>query len=329
MNKKPPKYAQKFLHWFLKPELEEEVLGDLAEKFEQHLTTKTTFRAKVNYWYQTLNYLRPFAVKNNILTDLNPFFMLNSYFKIARRSLFKQKLYSVINVIGMTIGMTCFLLIALYVQYELSYDLQHEKADRIYRVVQQQEGNTFRGIDKYAVSPMPIAPTVRAEFPEVEAATMIAFSRIPFKQDHQTFYELGLNADTSLFDVFTYPVIEGDVKAAIKDKDAVILTEKLAKKYFGYTSPIGKTIEVQDKRMLVVKAVIEDIPKNQHFGFDFIWAIENDEEFLGDKKNWRWSSNNYRTYLALKAETDVQKVEAKMMQGQICIPSQSTKDYLW
>jgi len=133
----PPKYAQKFLNWFLKPELAEEVLGDLEEKFEQNLIAKTPFKAKVNYWYQTLNYLRPFAIKNDLLTPLNPFFMFNSYFKIAWRSLFKQKRYSAINITGMTIGMTCFILIALYIQYELSYDLQHENADRIYRVAQQ------------------------------------------------------------------------------------------------------------------------------------------------------------------------------------------------
>ena len=309
---RPPKYANKLLHWLLKEELEEEVLGDLEEKFYKNLKDNTPFKARINYWYQTFNYLRPFAMKNSIITDLNPFFMFNSYFKIAWRSLFKQKLYSFINVTGMTIGMTCFILIAFYIQYELSYDLQHEKADRIYRVAQVQKGNTFRGTDQYAVTSVPIAASMREQFPEVEAATTISYSQSLFKKDGQPFNEFGLYADTSFFDVFSHPTIEGNAEAALKDKDAIILTKSLAKKYFGNTSPIGKTMEQRDNRMLIVKAVMEDIPDNQHFGFDYVMAIENYGEYREDKKNWRWSSNNYWTYAVLKERADVQQVEARM-----------------
>ncbi len=309
----PPKYAQKFLNWLLKTELAEEVMGDLDEKFHQQLTLKSPFKAKANYYYQTINYLRPFAIKNSIITDLNPFFMFNSYFKIAWRSLFKQKLYSLINVTGMTIGMTCFILIALYIQYEFSYDKQHEKADRIYRVAQKQEGNTFRGSDEFAVTSIPLIPSMRADIPEVDAGTTFGPAFIPFLKDGQVINEGGLYADTALFEVFSYPTIEGDPTAAIKDKDAIILTESVAKKYFGHTSPIGQTMEQGDKRLLVVKAVIKDIPKNQHFGFGFVTALSNYAEYKGDHDNWRWSSNNYRSYVVLKEGADPKKIEAAMI----------------
>ena len=96
MNKKgkPPKHAQNFLQWFLKEDLLEEVVGDLEEKFYETLIDKSPLRAKLNYWYQTINYLRPFAIKNNIITDSIPFFMYRNYIKIAWRNFFKQKLYS-------------------------------------------------------------------------------------------------------------------------------------------------------------------------------------------------------------------------------------------
>lgn len=309
----PPKYPEQFLQWILKEELVEEVLGDLEEKFYQKQAATTPFKAKANYWYQTLNYLRPFALKNNIITDLNPFFMFNSYFKIAWRSLFKQKLYSLINVSGMTIGMTCFILLALYIQYELSYDLQHEKAQQIYRVVQSQEGNTFRGTNQFAVSPMLLVPAMRGQIPEVEAATTVTTLTTLFKKDGQPLYENGLYADSALFEVFTYPVIEGDVKTALKDKDAIILTETLAKKYFGNQSPIGQMMEQRDNRMVTVKAVIEDIPKNQHLRFGFVKSIENYQEYVEDRNRQRWGSNNYWSYTLLKEGTDIAKVEKALI----------------
>lgn len=308
----PPKYAQKFLNWLLKPELAEEVLGDLSEKFEQQLIEKTVYKAKANYYYQTFNYIRPFAIKHSIITDLNPFFMFNSYFKIAWRSLFKQKLYSLINVIGMTIGMTCFILIAVYIQYELSYDQQHDKADRIYRIAQEQKGNSFRGIDQFACSSIPVGLSAKAEIPEVEATTILEYAFNLFRKDGQIFNEQGFYTDTSFFDIFSFPVIEGDPKSALKDRNAIILTATMAKQFFGHESPIGKLMELSDNKIMTVKAIIEDVPNNHHFRFKYLAASENSQGYVEDKSNWRWASNNYWSYVLLKEGTDIQKVETAM-----------------
>jgi len=228
-NTSPPKIAQRFLNFFLKEELVEEVLGDLEEKYLTKVQKENTQNANWNYWFQTINYLRPFAIRNDLLTQLNPFFMFRSYFKIAWRSLFKQKLYSVINVSGMTVGMTCFILLALFIQYESSYDQQHEKADRIYRVAQEQGGNTFRGTNKFAVSCAPLAISMREQFPEVETATTITTLQTLFLKEGQAFSESGLYVDTAFFDVFDYTVLAGNVEEALKDKESVILTETFAK----------------------------------------------------------------------------------------------------
>lgn len=308
----PPQLAQRFLLWFLKRDLAEEVIGDMEEQYFEQLEKYGEQRAQLNYYYQVLNYLRPFAIRGDLLNTINPFFMLRSNFKIAWRSLLKNKLNSIINITGMTIGMTCFILIGLYIQYETSFDQQHEKADRIYRIAQTQKGNEFRGSEQFAVAPMTIGPTMKEKFPEVEAATTLTNMQYLFWKGEQTIYETGLLADEFLFDVFSYPTIAGDAAAALKDRDAIILTASLAQKYFGHNSPINQTIKISSDQIKTVKAVIEDIPENQHFDFDFILSIENYGEYREDRDRWRWASNNYSAYVVLAEGQDYQQLEKKL-----------------
>lgn len=238
--------------------------------------------------------------------------MINSYFKIAWRSLIKQKLYTTINVTGLTIGMTCFILLALYTQYELSYDQQHEKSDRIYRIAHQLRGYTFQGTDQFACSSIPVGLSTKEEIPEVESVTILKTTFDLFKKEGQVLSEQGLYTDTSFFDIFSFPVIEGDPKSALKDKNAIILTATMAKKFFGNNSPIGKEMEGRDKKMMIVRAVIEDVPDNHHFKFNYLTSLDNHSGYVEDKKKWRWSYSNYWSYALLKKGADRQKVETAM-----------------
>ena len=312
-NMNPPKFAQGILQKILKADLMEEVMGDLEEKYMEKARHESKRAADLSYWYQTVNYLRPFALRRTFHGIFDPFFMFNSYFKIARRSLFKHKLYSAINVTGMTMGMTCFILIALYIQYELSFDQQFENSEKTYRVAQRQEGNTFQGSDQFAVSPVPLVPAMRAQFPEVEAATTFAMSNSQFWIDEQPVYEFGIYADTALFDVFEYPTIEGNVIEALKDKQSIILTASMARKFFGSTTAVGQTLRMGKEKVLSVKAVIEDLPTNLHFGFSFIMSIKNYRSYESDFANQRWSNNNYRSYVVLQEGTDPDDIATKMI----------------
>ena len=239
--------------------------------------------------------------------------MFKNYVKIAWRSLFKQKIYSAINVTGMTIGMTCFILLALYIQYELSYDKQHEKGDRIYRIAEDMPGYIFKGTSEFACSSIPVALSAKTDIPEVESVTILRTTFDLFKKDGQVFSEQGLYTDTSFFDVFSFPVIEGDPKSALKDKNAIILTAKMAKQFFGNNSPIGKEMEGRDEKMMTVKAVIEDVPDNHHFKFNYLTSLDNSSWYVNDKKNWRWSASNYWSYILLKEGANFQKVETAMI----------------
>jgi len=236
--------------------------------------------------------------------------MFQNYIKIAIRNLTKNKIYTIINVLGLTVGMTCFILIALYVQYELSYDQQHEKADQIYRIAQQQEGNSFKGSDFFAMTPLPITAALMEEFPEVEVATSINLNSHLFSMDEKVFFEKGIYADEYLFDVFTIPVLEGEGRAALKDPNSIVLNKNLAQKYFGGTSPIGKTLLLDNERLVTVKGVIENIPNNQHFTYDYIWSIQNYPEYEKDKS--RWERSNHKGYVTLKEGVNHQDFEKKI-----------------
>ena len=296
---RPPRLAFRFLNWFLKQELLEEVIGDLEEKYELTLERGTAQQANWQYWRQVLNYLRPFAIRSDLITDLNPFFMFSSHWKIAWRSLLKNKRYAALNLTGMTVGLTCFLLITMYIQYESSYDQQHSKSDRIYRVVQRQEGNMFQGTDEFALSPCVMVPTLLEDFPEVETGTTISFANILFLDEQEAQYETGLFADSAFFTVFDHEVLYGSIEGALRDPEEVVLTQRMAEKYFGDDDPVGKTMAMDNDQLATVRAVIATPPKNQHFDFDYVTALENYGPYPDDAERWKWVSNNYRAYIVL------------------------------
>lgn len=309
---KPPRLAVRFLHWFLRRELSEEVVGDLEEKYQLTLERGSARQANWQYWRQVLNYLRPFAIRPDLITDLNPLFMFRSHLKIAWRSLLKNKRYAALNLTGMTVGLTCFLLITMYIQYESSYDQQHTKADRIYRVVQRQQGNMFQGTDEFALAPCVMVPTLLEDFPEVETGTTISFGNTLVWDEQEAQYETGLFADSNFFSVFDHQLRYGSLDGALRDPEEVILTQRMAEKYFGHENPVGQTLLMDDEQLVTVRAVVANPPKNQHFDFDYVTTLENYGPYPGDSERWKWVSNNYRAYVVLPAGYDHQVFTEKL-----------------
>ena len=145
MTNSPPKLAQRILHRFLREDLCEEVLGDLDEKFYLIVKNKSLRRAKLNYWYQVFNYLRPFAMRKSRSVNTKQYDMFQNYFKIGWRNLFKNKGYSFINIGGLAVGMAVAMVIGLWIHDELSFDKYHKNYDRIAQVMQHQTFNGHRG----------------------------------------------------------------------------------------------------------------------------------------------------------------------------------------
>jgi putative ABC transport system permease protein len=233
--------------------------------------------------------------------------MFTNYFKIAWRNLLKNKIFSFINVAGLAIGLCCFIMIALYVTDELSYDRFHEKANRIYRI---HSDIRFGGTDlKMAVSADPAGATLKKDYPQVEQYTRIYASdgSKHIKKGKEYIVEDRVAyADSTLFDVFTLPAITGDTKTALDNPNTVVISETAARKYFGTTDAVDKMLEVgvNNKTLYKVTAVIKDIPANSHFSFDFIFSMDNVDYRFGS-----YLSHNFYTYLLLREGVDYKAFE--------------------
>ncbi|MCO4291838.1 ABC transporter permease [Solitalea sp. MAHUQ-68] len=235
--------------------------------------------------------------------------MLTNYIKIAWRNLIKNKTFSLINIIGLATGLACFILISLYVFDELSYDKYNVNADRIFRI--NSDLKLGSNEMKLAVTSDPMGETLKKDYPQVEEFVRIYNSNGAklIKKGNEFIEEQNVaHADSTLFDVFTLPVIEGNAKKALTEPNSVVITASTARKYFGTTAALGKVIEA-NKTPYKVTAVIKDIPHNSHFNFDFIFSMQNVDYNFGT-----FLSHNFHTYLLLKKGTNYKAFEKNFAQ---------------
>lgn len=238
--------------------------------------------------------------------------MIRNYLLIAWRNLKKNKTYSIINIAGLAIGLACFLLIALFVLDELSFDKYNEKADQVYRINARLK---FGGADlSYPLTSDMMGQVLKKDYPQVEDYARIYNSNGSklLKKGNEYITETAVcYADSNLANIFTFHAIAGDPKTALKEPNTVMITEKAANKYLGTTDAIGKTIEMGDDKKTVYKvtAVIQDIPQNAHFNFDFFFSMKNLDYPWG-----HFLSHNFHTYLLLKKGTDPKAFEKNFLQ---------------
>jgi putative ABC transport system permease protein len=243
--------------------------------------------------------------------------MLINYFKIAWRNIVRNKLFSAINIIGLSIGITCCVLIFIYVQNELSYDTFNEKADRIYRVTsivfQEKKEEHFA-----PTSPI-TTQKIQDEFPEVEKIVRLTFSGRLISYKDKTFYDAKtLFADSTFFDIFSFPLLEGNVRSALNAPYSIVITEKIAKKYFGNEPAIGKMLKLEDTINILVTGVMKDIPLNSHINFDCILSRSTLFDMKKGIPSWRddheknWLNCDSYAYILLKNKVDPKIFELKV-----------------
>lgn len=238
--------------------------------------------------------------------------MLTNYLKIAWRNLIKNRTFSLINIFGLAIGLASFMLIALYVVDEKSYDKFHENADHIYRIHSDIKfgGNHMQ----MAVTSDAMGAALKADYPEVREYVRFynsSGSKLIRKDNEFINEEKVAHADSTLLDVFTFPAIEGNTRNALNEPNTVVISETAAMKYFGTTSAVGKTLEIKDRNSVIytVTAVIEDMPRNSHFHFDFLFSMDNVDYGWGN-----FVSHNFQTYLLLSPETNYKDFEKNFTQ---------------
>jgi putative ABC transport system permease protein len=232
--------------------------------------------------------------------------MIKNLIKTAVRHILKHFGYSILNILGLTLGVTSALFLIIYIADEISYDRYHEKADRIYRV-----SSTIKEPDDqftWIVAQIPFGPQVVKDYPEVQSSVrFLNMPRALYKFEDKEFNEENFYyVDSTLFDIFTYKVIKGEVKSALLSPKKIILTEKIANKYFGKSDPIGKTLTTGTDTYEVT-GVIQDVPTNSHFRFDAVAARNNLPKNIGN-----WGNFGVFTYLLFPENFDVRAFETKM-----------------
>lgn len=236
--------------------------------------------------------------------------MLKNYFTIALRNLRKHKGYAFINVAGLAVGLAVCLLIALYIQYELSYDDFHTKGDRIVRVTQHWK-RSGRPQFNWALAPDPMAAALRAEYPEIEQTARIGIRKDKLVQyGEQRFYENNFAyADPTLFSLFDFEVLHGSPETDLARPATVFLSESMAQKYFGDEDPLGKSLAIDNEHSYEVTGIFKDLPHNSHLQFDFVASRETIYAEGQDREEWHF---NVFTYLLLKEGQSTEALEHKL-----------------
>ncbi|HKZ37560.1 MAG TPA: ABC transporter permease [Chryseolinea sp.] len=244
--------------------------------------------------------------------------MLLNYLKIALRNLFRNKFYSFTNIVGLALGLACVFFILQYLKQEISYDRFHVEGENIYRVTWEDENPQTR-------TPHPLAQALVQDFPEVESAVSLTplwgvgltretFSIRNIEKDIRYDESNIIAVDTTFWDVFTYPLIKGDQKTALKNPGGILLSASMAKKYFGDEDPMGKQLAVGGEEELIeVVGVFEDVPQTSHIHFDFLISYVREKAGEDPESEYfTWKDFGHYNYIRLKPGSDAKQLEAKL-----------------
>ncbi len=235
--------------------------------------------------------------------------MLKNYFKIALRNLYRYKGFSLINILGLAIGITGCLIIGLFVWDELQYDKFIKGGNNIHRIYLERTSTT--GTSSSANTPPIFAPYIQQQYPEVENTMRLMMwsgKMLMEAGDVRAYEEKGLIADSTFFNMFPLKFSKGDPKTALDDRLSVVITEDVAKKYFGDADPIGKLLKL-DKTDFAVTGVLAKVP--EHFHLDFNYLIPLSAAGLPAERMERWGWQQFFTYVKVKDGTDIQQLQNK------------------
>ena len=234
--------------------------------------------------------------------------MIKNFFVIALRNIWKRKLFSLINIIGLSVGIACFFLITINVRDEFSYDNFHENGDRLYRVALERVYPD--NVVNYAVIPYSIGDSMKSDFPEVESISrLLSFNvEVIFQYKDKSYEEdKVLLVEPNFFEIFSIPLVQGDPANVFSTPNSLVITRDTALKYFGDEDPLGKNITTPQGEFLI-SGVCENVPKNSHLEFDFLGSLD----ITGIQNQTNYISFSVYTYVVLKEGVSPKDVEEKM-----------------
>lgn len=305
----PPRLATRLIERLGNSKEVSNVLGDLHELYLRRIEESGMTKAKLLYWRDILSVLMHRAVKkDNQTQSKNSMELFYNYFKVASRSLIRQKGHTAINIVGLSVGFAFSLLIFLYVAHELSYDNFHKKGDRIYLLPMTWH---FNGTDLPTGANCSVGgPFMKQNFPEVEEYVRISNSSVSFYKNEEAVKEARiLYADSSFFNVFTFPLLMGDARTALVEPLSIVLTRSTAEKYFGLSwetqNLVGKTMTGTNNKSYLITGVTEDSPTNSHLQYN---AIISFSTLRVSRVQPKWDNSEFYTYVLLNDHADANSI---------------------
>ncbi|WP_420386701.1 ABC transporter permease [Roseivirga sp.] len=316
----PPKLANWLLSRLVGPEYHEEFFGDLQEVYEERLAHGSIFRAKSMYWVDALHLLFGFTSFKLFKTQNHNIIMFKSMFIIAWRNAIRHKQFTFLNVLGLTIGISISLTIGLYTYYEQNFDQFLSQKDQVYRVNQPNIWGDWTEMTS-ATGPN-VAVALREEMPEFKEVTRLLnqgaqFTRyqdedgrmLSFKED-KLFW-----AEENFFRVFPYEMLAGNPKTALDAPMTIVLTESAARRYFGITQVLGRTLEMREWdgtwKSYMVSGVLKDVPAQSHLQFDMLISLSSAREQM-ERDGWKWIWTAFATYVLVDEGADIVGINDKL-----------------
>jgi putative ABC transport system permease protein len=313
-NISPPKWAIRFLRFYCKAEFLDEIEGDLFEIFDRVAHKRGSNRAKIGFIWNTIRFFKWSNIKKTTRFNSNNFTMTGHNLKIAGRILWRHKMNTLLNVIGIAVGIACFVQISLFVNQELSFDKFHENGSQIFRVWGREdygEGQEFF----YTNTPIPLEKALEENIPEITTAIQYDTPNFLVGDGENRINERIAVASPEFFDVFSFPLLAGNTQQPLVDRNAIVLSEAYATKYFGNKEAVGESITVQidgEKRAFVVSAIMQDLPKNTGFQFNMMISNKNGEEVYSKQAMEAWFNIQPETYILLNENASITDAESKL-----------------
>lgn len=309
--KSPPNWAIRLLEWFCPDALVEGILGDLFEEYDVNKEEMSPRRANLYFIWDVLRFFHPSIIRRNHRTvNFINMGILKNYIKVAFRSFWRQKLTTSINIFGLTLGIACAGLAYIFMQHELSYDKFHHQSDTIYTFMTR-----FKGDVNFISTPGPLAPSLVAEFPEVESGIRIQGKKVLVQSNKELFNEEILLTDAHFFDFFDFKLLEGDKHQVLREVNSLVITKAMALKYFGSRNPMGELLQLQidDKlRDFVVSGIAANPPNNSSIQFNFVVPIQAGFQHEPRKLLTNWKGFSVKTFIRLQDKSQFAAFEEKL-----------------
>lgn len=312
----PPRWARRFFRWYCHPKLVERIEGDLFEEYDDRAKRIGKRKADISFIKDVMLLFRPRIIRPlEGHKKINTYGMYKSYLKVSWRNILKSKVHSIINMGGLSIGMAAAMLIVLYLKDEYRYDTFHENALNTHRIVVDWINPDGSKKDQSGITGYFQGPKFKEAIPEITESVRWIEERHTIKMDNELQDVACFATDSSFFNVFTFPLLDGDSRTALQKPKSVIITESKAIAHFNTLQAVGKTIDFKEGNEFVpyeVTGVAKTIPSNSSIHFDYLLPLQvNADDYVN---NENWFNFFLNTFVVLHPSADPRVVEQKMMQ---------------